>query len=627
MSKRKKNKNRAAAHGKAQPASGMSKSPPRSTPRSTPSSGQGRLSASRFTGGIILLSLACAASLALVLENLGALSLPGCGENSGCARAAASVWGKIPGLNWPLSSVGLAYFLGLLVAFITSRNGIPGGLRLLVRLSTLGSVVLMTAMFTNDYVCKYCLVVHALNLLFWLLLEFLPSARSGSIRTLGMVAGCFAISVGGLLVIEHTYQKDVLEQAEKEREESIEGILPEPGRTHTFTGRYHYGPKDAPIHVVMFTDFQCPDCNTIELQVQRLFNERTDVSLSIKHFPFCTDCNKKMTRNLHPNACWAARAAETAGILRGNEGFWEMYVWLFQRDGAFSDSELSQGLQQMGYNPSRFISIMRSGETERLVLADIEEGYALGLHYTPMIFINGKQVRGVATPNVLYNSVIEIAARNPQPVYDAAPPDATSKFIEDWRLQRPFPRFAADTFEHANGPENATLDILVWGDYREEKTAELDQIIHRLTGQRSDVRYTFRHYPVNPLCNEHVTATYSDETCRAHRAVETAGMLGGNEAYWAVHRWMIDNQEALTVDRLRQLAIDHGLDPDLFLETMKSDEVEFAITEDVEAGGRLRFRGIPAVFVNRKRVPRIWHDEKCIIDQILSEALGEDLGE
>ena len=60
-----------------------------------------------------------------------------------------------------------------------------------------------------------------------------------------------------------------------------------------------------------------------------------------------------------------------------------------------------------------------------------------------MIFINGQQIRGVATPDVLYNSVNQIAARNPQPAYDVTPQDAASKYIEDWKLQRPFTRFSA----------------------------------------------------------------------------------------------------------------------------------------------------------------------------------------
>ena len=29
---------------------------------------------------------------------------------------------------------------------------------------------------------------------------------------------------------------------------------------HAFTGRYHHGPENAPMHIVMFTDYQCPDC-------------------------------------------------------------------------------------------------------------------------------------------------------------------------------------------------------------------------------------------------------------------------------------------------------------------------------------------------------------------------------
>src|SRR6185295_4441596 len=78
-----------------------------------------------------------------------------------------------------------------------------------------------------------------------------------------------------------------------------------------FTGRYRMGPEVAPIRVVMFTGYQCPDCRKMEPQVEELLKTRKDVSISIKHFPFCPDCNRH-TPMMQPNGCWAARAAEAA---------------------------------------------------------------------------------------------------------------------------------------------------------------------------------------------------------------------------------------------------------------------------------------------------------------------------
>ncbi|MBT8484703.1 MAG: hypothetical protein KJO43_03925, partial [Phycisphaerae bacterium] len=79
--------------------------------------------------GLALLLLSVAASLMLVLQSLGNLSLPGCGPASACGRATSSVWGSVPGLGWPLSHVGLAYFLGIAAAWIVSGGRLPAALR------------------------------------------------------------------------------------------------------------------------------------------------------------------------------------------------------------------------------------------------------------------------------------------------------------------------------------------------------------------------------------------------------------------------------------------------------------------------------------------------------------------
>ena len=78
--------------------------------------------------GLALLLVAIVASGALVLKQLGIVTtgLPGCGAESDCGKLAESIWGSIPGINWPVSYIGFSYFLGMLIAWATTaRGGIP----------------------------------------------------------------------------------------------------------------------------------------------------------------------------------------------------------------------------------------------------------------------------------------------------------------------------------------------------------------------------------------------------------------------------------------------------------------------------------------------------------------------
>ncbi|HEY3245498.1 MAG TPA: thioredoxin domain-containing protein, partial [Phycisphaerae bacterium] len=113
--------------------------------------------------------------------------------------------------------------------------------------------------------------------------------------------------------------------------ESAATSAPIEARPRGFTGRYRLGAEAAPIRLVMFADYQCKFCRQVELDIRQIMDQRSDVSFSVKHFPLCPDCNRTITEaNAHPLACLAARAAETAGILRGNRAFWQMHFWLVE---------------------------------------------------------------------------------------------------------------------------------------------------------------------------------------------------------------------------------------------------------------------------------------------------------
>jgi uncharacterized membrane protein len=92
--------------------------------------------------GCIALGFSALMSVLLVLEHLGGLSLPGCGEGGPCEQATESVWGKLRlgGIEWPVAYLGLAYFLAVLAVWMQTRGGLTRLLRYLVRLGALVSL-------------------------------------------------------------------------------------------------------------------------------------------------------------------------------------------------------------------------------------------------------------------------------------------------------------------------------------------------------------------------------------------------------------------------------------------------------------------------------------------------------
>ena len=131
------------------------------TPQAGPLAATRSIRSSRFfAAGLIFLFLAVLMSVLLVLEHLGGLSLPGCGEGGPCEQATNSVWGKLRlgGLEWPVAYLGLAYFLAILVVWIRTRGGLPRVLRYLARAGALISLGFCIIILLERTVCSLSLI-------------------------------------------------------------------------------------------------------------------------------------------------------------------------------------------------------------------------------------------------------------------------------------------------------------------------------------------------------------------------------------------------------------------------------------------------------------------------------------
>lgn len=391
-----------------------------------------------------------------------------------------------------------------------------------------------------------------------------------------------------------------------------------------FTGRWRRGPEQAAVRIVVLTDYQCPDCKLIEQQIEEQIaldsKESPRISFSMKHFPFCTACNPKAP-NLHANACWAARAAEAAGILHGEAGFWKMHDWLFARGGAFTDAELDVGLRQLGFERGPFLAVMQSNQTLDRVKADIAEGWELGLYRTPMIFINGVELRGWMAPRSIEKTVQQVLAANP-PVRGSEadqPPKALDKYVQDWR-ESPPRQIAEDPARPVLGNRTAPIRVVVWGDLQEPGTCEADSSLRALAAARTDVRYEYRHWPFNKACNPKAPRDQFALSCLAARAAEVGGFLHGADGYWKAHEWLVNNRERLSEQALRDGVPALGMDETEFMTTLENPTIAARLRADAEAGSALGLTGLPTVFVNGRLVPRWKMDDRNILPLIIEAA-------
>ena len=157
---------------------------------------------------------------------------------------------------------------------------------------------------------------------------------------------------------------------------------PSAAKTIPLDGSPFKGPKDAPIILVEFADFECPHCAAVAPVLDATWLEHKDrVRFVYKFLPL----------QMHEHAEIAARAA----IAAGDQGkFWEMHDVLFANARALERTSLDGYAQQLGLDMKKFAFDFDSPETSSRITQDLALADALDIHGTPTIFVNGRQFDG-----------------------------------------------------------------------------------------------------------------------------------------------------------------------------------------------------------------------------------------
>jgi protein-disulfide isomerase len=144
--------------------------------------------------------------------------------------------------------------------------------------------------------------------------------------------------------------------------------------------------------------------------------------------------------------------------------------------------------------------------------------------------------------------------------------------------------------EHAEGPADAPLTLVEYGDYQCPYCGAAYPVVKRLQktlGKK--LRFVFRNFP---LTQAHPYALIAAE------AAEAAALQG---KFWEMHDLLFEQQAFLEPGIISSWAKRIGLDLEIFGNDIKQGVVENRIKEDRQSGIRSGVNGTPTFFINGKR--------------------------
>jgi protein-disulfide isomerase len=166
-----------------------------------------------------------------------------------------------------------------------------------------------------------------------------------------------------------------------------------------------YGPADAKITVLEFSDFACPYCAIAADSMMTYLKSQPDIRVMFFPFPLDSQCNRAITRSMHPGVCDWSKLALCA---HQQDRFWQVHDWIFaqmrshQRLPQVEDSWASLGL-----DVEKAKSCMASAETDAQLKEMVEAGLKLDIQSTPTFIFNGRPISGVLPVPVLRHLLTE----------------------------------------------------------------------------------------------------------------------------------------------------------------------------------------------------------------------------
>jgi protein-disulfide isomerase len=172
---------------------------------------------------------------------------------------------------------------------------------------------------------------------------------------------------------------------------------------------YSFGPADAPVNIVVFSDFECPFCSELAKTMRKELPKKypDTVRVVFKDFPLAS---------IHP---WARAAAESAHCLGDQkpEAFWAFHDWIFEHQkevnpGNLRDKTMLIASEQKLDN-AKVTGCLDSHAPAAAIDKSIQVGRLLQVQQTPSFYVNGRSETG-ALPWDKLSALIDFELSRPK---------------------------------------------------------------------------------------------------------------------------------------------------------------------------------------------------------------------
>jgi protein-disulfide isomerase len=347
------------------------------------------------------------------------------------------------------------------------------------------------------------------------------------------------------------------------------------------------GPKDAPVTMIIFSEFQCPFCKRVEdtlKQVSEAYPNDVRMVWKDNTLPF------------HPRAKPAATLARHAYKQKGDKGFWEAHDALFASQPKLEDEDLKGIAEKIGLKWDDVKAAIDSNKYAEKLDGSMELANDVQARGTPHFFINGVRLSGAQPLDAFKKAIDEqltkakgLMAKGVArgKVYDElmkdakGPPPPEKKEIAAPDAQSPF-----------KGPANAKVTIQVFSEFQcpfcKRVKPTMDEIEKEYAGK---VKIVWRHMPL---------AFHADAPL-ASQAAQEAFAQKGNTAFWKFHDKLFESQgseEGLKRPNLEKIAGELGLSMDKFKAALDSGTHKAKVDADMKIGNDAGINGTPAFVIN-----------------------------
>lgn len=161
-------------------------------------------------------------------------------------------------------------------------------------------------------------------------------------------------------------------------------------------GDFSMGPKDAPITIVEFFDYNCGYCKRAFDPLMQVLNENDDVRLVFKELPILSDGSR--------------RAAQAALAIDDQLKFLTFHTKLMTHQGSINDAVVDRALEEIKLSPAEIRRIGQGKEVQEVLNRNQRVASVLGISGTPAFVINDKIFPGALEKATLDQVISEARA-------------------------------------------------------------------------------------------------------------------------------------------------------------------------------------------------------------------------